>query len=217
VPDRSCCSGSWNESFRRHGPTTGRSPPHADLGCTRRGLQVQRLQGLGVGHVSHHGPIGVVVVSHGHHQALRARHRLERLVVPGYEIDQVPSGRTFAAGYSGGVVLWDVNLESWLLRAAPDRQPQLHPGRMASVFPRGALPPDLPRPARSAGGEFAKHEKKSIISVASSSAQRAIDGCSVVINRFGGSGSGAGGRRIGANRSPAGRGDRRLRPPRSPR
>ena len=59
-----------------------------------------------------------------------------------------PDGKTIAAGYSrrrrrrGGAV----GRRSRILAAhrRPDRQPQLHPGRMASVFPRRALPRDLP-------------------------------------------------------------------------
>ena len=49
-----------------------------------------------------------------------------------------PDGKTLAAGHGGGVggvVLWDVAL---IILAAPrrlNRQPQLHLGRMATVFP----------------------------------------------------------------------------------
>ena len=97
-----------------------------------------------------------------------------------------PDGKTLAAGYGvggggGGVVLWDVDLESWQRHRRPDRQPQLHPGRMASVFPRRALPPDLPRPARSAGGHFERCDQKSVVLLDSGSATtRAEDHCSLL-------------------------------------
>ena len=55
---------------------------------------------------------------------------------------------------NGGVVLWDLDLKSGR-KGRPDRQPELYPGRMASVFSRERKPPELHRPARSEAMEAA--------------------------------------------------------------
>ena len=76
-----------------------------------------------------------------------------------------PDGKTIAAGYDvggvgGGVVLWDVDLESWQRIAGRIANRNFTREEWRQYFPDETLPPDLPRPARSAGDPFARGGKR---------------------------------------------------------